>query len=149
MVRSSLVLVVLGLLVAGCGSSSDDSGLGPGTTAQPSGGGAAAAAKFIACFKQPGYAAVHPESGDESLFALSLAKRGYSVVPVNVEKPGAVAADAFLVFFESADDAAKGVDEAAVVGEGDVPPLVRGATVAGYLDQSSRDAVGPAVERCL
>ena len=155
MVRSPAVVFCALALLAGCGSSDSDSDSGSGsgstatTTTGAGGAAAAAAAKFIACFKQPGYVAEKPAPGEESLFALSARKKGYSAEPVNVAKPNAVAADAFLVFFSSPEEATKAVDEVAVVGEGDVAPLVRGAAVAGFLDQSSRDAVGDAVERCL
>jgi hypothetical protein len=106
--------------------------------------------EFIACFKQPGYGAVHPSSGNESLFALSAKKHGYAVTPVNVSKaqPGAVG-DAFLVFFDNPEAAAKALDELGTVGAGDVPPLQSGAAVVGYLDESSRSAVEASIKRCL
>lgn len=153
MVRSSVALLCAAALVAGgCGSDSDSdsSSSSAGAATSPAGGAPAeAASKFIACFSKPGYEAEHPASGDESLFALSVKKRGYDSVPVNVTKPDAIAADVYLVFFASPEDATNAVREAAVVNEGDVKPVVRGAAVAGYFDQSARDAVGAAVEKCL
>jgi hypothetical protein len=138
--RAAAGLCALALLVGGCGGSDSDSG---------SSGGDAAASKFVACFKQPGYEAVRPAAGEESLFALSAEKKGYEVVPVNVTKPGAVAANAFLAFFDTEANAAKAVDEVAVVGAGDVPPVQRGVAVVGYLDQASSDALGGAIQDCL
>lgn len=145
--RSGLVALTVAALVAvaGCGGSdsSESSSTAPATTAT------APAAKFIACFKKPGYRAVKPAAGEESLFALQVAKKGYSVVPVNVTQPGAPAAAAYLVFFDTPADAAKARVEEAVVGETDVQPLVRGAAFVGFLDRSAFEALRPAVERCL
>jgi hypothetical protein len=144
--RAAAGLCALGLLVGGCGGSDSDSDSGGDPAVQ---GGELAATKFRACFKQPGYEAVRPATGEESLFALSAEKKGYEVVPVNVTKPGAVAANAFLAFFDTEENAAKAVDEVAVVGAGDVPPTQRGVAVVGYLDQASSDALGGAIQDCL
>ena len=129
MVRSFAALCCAAAFVAGCGSDSDSDSSAPASTATApaSAAPAAAASEFIACFKQPGYEATRPVGNEASLFALLVKKHGYSAVPVNVGKPGGLSPDAFLVFFSSPDEAAKAVREVAVVGEGDLPPLVKGA----------------------
>jgi hypothetical protein len=134
-------------LLAGCGSSSDSETSSTSTTPAVDNDGAAA--KFVACFKKPGYRAVKPAAGEESLFALQVARKGYDVVPVNVARPGAPAADAYLVFFNSPANAAKARVEEAVVGETDVQPLVRGAAFAGFTDQSAFATLRGPIERCL
>ena len=140
--------VLLALAVAGCGGSDSDSGGsggGDGSTESSQG----AADKFIACFKSPGYEAVKPESGQESLFALQAKKAGYDSVAVNVAKPGSIAANAYLVFFKDEAEAQKALDDVGVQTAGDTPPLERGQAIAGYLDDDSKSTLEPAISNCL
>ena len=143
-------LVALALAAAGCGDP-DEGGSSGGA-----GGEQAAAAtpmeaadKFIGCFDKAGYEAVRPEEGQESLFALQAEKGGYEVVPVNVTKPGAVAANAYLVFFEDEATAKNAKDELGVTAVGDAPPLERGQVIAGYLDTDAKTELEPAISACL
>jgi hypothetical protein len=146
----------LAALFAGCGSDSDsdssgsDSGSGSVPTQPATVTSASAANEFISCFKQPGFEAVHPDAGNESLFAVSAKKNGYAVSPVNIAKdePGAIG-DAYLVFFDNPEAAAKALEELGTTGTGDVPPLQQGAAVVGYLDESSRESYEAAIKSCL
>lgn len=143
----AVLAAVLLFALGGCGG--DDGGSSDKPATGGAAGGQAAADKFTACFKQPGYEAAAPEPGEESLFALSAKKAGYNAIAVNVAKPGSVAADAFLVFFADEAEATKAFDELAVSNAGDTAPLRKGAAVVGYLDDNSKTAVQPAIDKCL
>ena len=148
--RSTLVAVitatVLALVGCGGGDSGKSSGAGSGGTEKSA---TAVADEFIACFKKPGYEAVRPKSGQESLFALSAKQHGYAAVPVNVEKPGSVAADAYIVLFKDEATARKAFDDLGARSLGDAPPLERGQAIAGYLDEEAKSALEPAITACL
>ena len=110
---------------------------------------AEAANAFIKCFQKPGYQAVEPKQGQESLFAAQVKSHGYDVAPANVTKPNAVAASAYLVFFKDDAAAKKAKDEVEVTNSSDASPLERGQVIVGYLDEDSKTDLEPAIIGCL
>ena len=143
------LLAALALIASGCGGG-DDGGDGGGGSDKPAAASPTEAAdKFIDCFDKQGYEAVHPEAGQESLFALQAKKSGYDAVAVNVAKPGSIAADAYLVFFKDEAEAQKALDDVGVQTAGDTPPLERGQAIAGYLDDDAKSTLEPAITNCL
>jgi hypothetical protein len=145
------LLAALALVASGCGGSDDDGGGSSGGAGEQAAAATPmdAADKFIGCFDKAGFEAAHPEEGQESLFALQVEKGGYEAVPVNVTRPNAFAADAYLVFFEDEATAKKARAELGVTAAGDAPPLERGQVIAGYLDTESKTELEPAITACL
>jgi hypothetical protein len=139
--RRVLVIAALALL-AGCGS---DDGSGGSQEA----GGSQAADTFIACFKAPGYKAVKPAAGQESLFALEAEREGYPNTPVNVNEGKASFASVFLIFFEDGDKAKLALDQLGRETAGDIPPQQRGPAVIAYPYADDKEKTERAVNGCL
>ena len=135
--RARLVsIAVLALALAGCG----DDGAGEE---------APTAAAFADCFGLAGYEAAPPAPREESILAFLAAREGYDVEAVNVSKRGMLTPHAFLVFFESADEAERAMRELNATSLGEVPPQRVGPAVIGYGDEENRAAVEPAIRDCL
>jgi hypothetical protein len=137
-------IALLTLALAGCG---DDGGGGGGG----GGGGEQAppAAEFIECFDLAGFEAVEPKPREESVLAFQAKQEGYDVQAVNVSNKGVLSPHAFMVFFKSADEARKAMDELNATSFGVVPPQRIGSVVLGYGDAENRTAVEPAIKKCL
>jgi hypothetical protein len=139
---------LVGLALAACGS---DYGNGDGGSGGGGGkpGGDAGARAFIECFKAPGYKAVNPKAGQESLFALESERRGFPNTPVNVVQGQEVVASVFLVFFESEDKAKEALDEIGRTTVGDIPPQQRGPAVLAYTGEEDKRKTEKSVNACL
>ncbi len=131
--RALLTIAVLAL--AGCG--------GDGGEEAPT------AAGFVKCFDLAGFEAAKPAPREESVLAFTARREGYDVEPVNVSKRGMLTPHAFLVFFDSADEAEKAMKELNATAFGEVPPQRIGPAVIGYGDAENRAAVGSAIRKCL
>jgi hypothetical protein len=138
-VRTRLAILVLAAALAGCGG--DDGGDG--------GGDAPTAASFVECFDLAGYEAAKPKPREESILAFQAKREGYAVEPVNVAKTGMLTPHAFLVFFESPDEAREAMEKLGATSFGEVPPQQLGPAVIGYGDDENRRAVEPAIRECL
>ena len=136
--RPATALLLALALLAGCGGGGDGGG-----------GDTPTAASFVDCFELAGFTAAKPKPREESVLAFQAKRSGYDVEPVNVSKSGMLTPHAFLVFFESADEADRALKELNATSLGEVPPQRRGPAVIGYGDEESRAAVGSAVEDCL
>ena len=121
--------------LAGCGGGSGDDGPTAGS--------------FIECFDRAGFTAAKPKPREESILAFQARREGYDVGAVSVSKSGMLTPHAFLVFFESEDEARRAMDELNATSFGEVPPQQRGPAVIGYGDAENRAAVGPAIGKCL
>ena len=135
--RTPLVAIaVLALALAGCGDG---------------GGGedAPTAAGFVDCFELAGFEAAKPKPREESILAFQAKRKGYEVEAVNVSKRGMLTPHAFMVFFESAEEARKAMEELNAQSFGEVPPQRLGPAVIGYGDEENRAAVERAIRGCL
>jgi hypothetical protein len=132
-------IALLALAPAGCGGGDDDGG----------GGEAPTATSFVGCFDLADFEAAKPKPREESVLAFRAKQKGYDVEAVNASKEGTIAPHAFMVFFASADEAKKAMDELNANALGEVPPQQRGPVVIGYCDEENRAAVEPAIEDCL
>jgi hypothetical protein len=107
------------------------------------------AAGFADCFDLPGFEAAKPKPREESVLAFQARREGYDVEAVNVSKRGMLTPHAFLVFFESAEQAERAMEDLNATSFGEVPPQRLGPAVIGYGDGENRAAVEPAIRKCL
>jgi len=138
--RIGLIAAAALAVLGGCGSD-------PGGGGRPGGGEGARA--FIDCFKVPGYRALKPPAGQESLFALEAKRQGYPNTPVNINEGSASFASVFLIFFEDEDKAKNALDQLGRETAGDIPPQQRGPAVIAYPYADDKRKTEKAVDGCL
>jgi hypothetical protein len=165
----ALIALVLAAVAAGCGSDdSDDSSSDSGTTTStstseqpttsdeaagpPAGdkGGKEGADAFVACFKEPGYTPIRNATARQPAEIIA-EEKGYEVEGRLMNPDDGVVKSFFIQFFESEAEREKATRELDLeFGSTDVPePLEKGAAAVTWVTKQARDAVGPAVERCL
>ena len=160
---TALAVALLALAVPGCGDDSDDSDESSAPTSTkteqkteaagpPVGdrGGKAAADAFIACFKEPGYRPIRGPTTRQPAEIIA-EEKGYAVEGMLMTEGSGALNSFFIQFFESAalrEKATRALD--LKFGSADVPePLEKGSAAVTWVTRQVRDAVGPAVERCL